>query len=112
MHCLSHSPMDLHSAPGHVRAGASGVGGRGARAPSSAPEAGHSFHSSELERAGTRVSRTLSRLNNSMHRFRVQTLPESLASVEMSSETSRQIARVLRLRAGEVIALLDGTGRE
>jgi len=30
----------------------------------------------------------------------------------MSSETSRQIARVLRLRAGEVIALLDGTGRE
>lgn len=47
------------------------------------------------------------------HRFYVSShVPETGSTVELPSDTSRQISRVLRLRTGDEIVVFDGTGPE
>lgn len=49
----------------------------------------------------------------SLHRFYVSNhVPETGSTVELPSDTSRQITRVLRLRQGDEIVVFDGTGLE
>lgn len=45
-----------------------------------------------------------------MHRFYVPTLQLAAAAIELPAAQARQIARVLRLRAGQRIELFDGRG--
>ena len=47
-----------------------------------------------------------------MHRFFVETSEIHAGEVHFSPETSRQITRVLRLKPGESVVVLDNTGNE
>ncbi len=52
------------------------------------------------------------RTTRSVHRFRVAPAQLSEGRVRFTREQAHQIARVLRMRRGDTVAVFDGTGRE
>lgn len=51
-------------------------------------------------------------LNKSMHRFFIPLEVFETEQISFPAETAHQMARVLRLQAGEQVVVLDGSGRE